>query len=302
MIREALMRFGYATGLYIPYSKFKTKKYRAKIKREGLQYISDFDFKKYKRSDKLFILGSGYSINNLTNEDWKKVEKADSIGLNKWVFHSFVPTYYVLETPVRTEHFQFVKKELNKKAKLYKNVPFFIHYPHLERSLNHYKDIELDRSQIFYNAPYMPNTLNTSIIKKMLRQWNQKENKTLEDLIHYSGSLSYIIMMGVIMGYKEIVLLGVDLNINKYFFHSDDASESAKMFLKYHDENLKILRNTTAESKYVLSDKKLTNSFGCITLPEYMVYLKEAVEKEAVSLKVGSKKSKLYPLLEAYAF
>lgn len=302
MIKDILAQIGYSTGLYIPYSKHKTRRFRHEIKEKNLQYITEFDWSDYKTSDRLFILGSGYSINKLTKQNWAKVRESDSIGLNKWVFHDFVPTYYVLETPVRTEHFQFVKKEINNKANLYKNVPFFIHYPHLSKSNNHYKDIKIHRSNIFYNAPYMPNTLNIKIIRRMLANWNKKKIKSMEDLIHYSGSLSYIIMMGVIMGYQEIVLLGVDLNDNRYFFHSKDASESARMFLKYHDKNLKLTRNTTVNAGHVLSDKKLTNSFGCVPLPEYMKYLKEGIEKEGVSLKIGNKESKLFPLLDAFEF
>lgn len=300
MLKNAVAQFAYKTGLYIPFSKYKTHKFKKELKQKNLQYIGDFDAAKYKTSDQLFILGSSYSINDVTEEEWQMVKAADSVGVNNWVFHDFVPTYYVLETPQRTEQFSFFKEELNKKAEAYKNVPFFVQYVHYSKSKNHLDDVKIDSSKIFYNVPYMPNTLNTSIIKKMLKQWNAKQNKTLEDLIHYSGSLSYIIMMGVILGYKEIVLLGVDLNDNRYFFQDGYNSKTAKNFIESYKESLRIVRNTTLDAKYLLADKKKTQIFGCISFPDYMVYLKEAVEAEGVSLKIGSKGSALYPLIDYF--
>ncbi len=300
MLKNAVAQFAYKTGLYIPFSKYKTHKFRKELKQKNLQYIGDFDATKYKTSDQLFILGSSYSINDVTEEEWQMVKAADSVGVNNWVFHDFVPTYYVLETPQRTEQFSFFKEELNKKAEAYKNVPFFVQYVHYSKSKNHLDDVKIDSSKIFYNVPYMPNTLNTSIIKKMLKQWNAKQNKTLEDLIHYSGSLSYIIMMGVILGYKEIVLLGVDLNDNRYFFQDGYNSKTANNFIESYKESLRIVRNTTLDAKYLLADKKKTQIFGCISFPDYMVYLKEAVEAEGVSLKIGSKGSALYPLIDYF--
>lgn len=300
MLKEAIAQFAYKTGLYIPFSKLKTHKFRKELKQKSLQYIGDFDGTQYKTSDRLFILGSSYSINDVTEEEWEMVKAADSIGVNNWVFHDLVPTYYVLETPHRTEQFAYFKEELNNKADAYANVPFFVQYVHLSKSKNHLNDLKIDSSKIFYNVPFMPNTLNTSIIKKMLKQWNAKQNKTLEDLIHYSGSLSYIIMMGVVLGYKEIVLLGVDLNDNRYFFQDGYNSKTAKNFIESYKESLKIVRNTTLDAKYLLADKKKTQTFGCISFPDYMVYLKRAVEAEGVSLKIASKGSRLYPLLDYF--
>jgi hypothetical protein len=50
-----------------------------------------------KTSDTLFILATGPSINHYTEADWAEVGEADSVGINFWLMHRFVPTAYVTE-------------------------------------------------------------------------------------------------------------------------------------------------------------------------------------------------------------
>ena len=63
--------------------------------------FEEIDLAKWKRSDFLFILGSGASINRISPERWKSIAQHDTIGFNFWPFHPFVPGMYFFEA-IRT--------------------------------------------------------------------------------------------------------------------------------------------------------------------------------------------------------
>ena len=63
---------------------------------------------KSKKSEIVFILGSGSSVNDLSDNDISHIEKHDTIGFNFWLYHDIVPDYYIFETPrdsIRKEEF-----------------------------------------------------------------------------------------------------------------------------------------------------------------------------------------------------
>ena len=53
----------------------------------GLGAYPDHGFKR--NSDTVFILGCGASLNQLSDEDWARVGRADSIGVNYFYCHPF---------------------------------------------------------------------------------------------------------------------------------------------------------------------------------------------------------------------
>ena len=59
--------------------------------------------KKYKKSDTLFILGSGSTINKISDKQWGKIDDHDSIGFNFWLVHDFVPDFFKFELDLSGE-------------------------------------------------------------------------------------------------------------------------------------------------------------------------------------------------------
>ena len=55
------------------------------------------NLKKEKNNKKIFIFGSGPSINELNTKKFKEIDRYHSIGVNKWIFHKFVTNYYMIE-------------------------------------------------------------------------------------------------------------------------------------------------------------------------------------------------------------
>ena len=52
---------------------------------------------KLKKSNTLVILGTNASINNIKPAVWEKISEYDTLAVNYWLYHEYVPTYFVFE-------------------------------------------------------------------------------------------------------------------------------------------------------------------------------------------------------------
>ena len=64
---------------------------RMVAQRTGLPVLETLDLSQIKTSDTVFVLGSGWSINEITEQRWKVIGRHDTIALNFWLVHPFVP-------------------------------------------------------------------------------------------------------------------------------------------------------------------------------------------------------------------
>lgn len=290
------------SGVRVLHGIFEARYLRRQGKKEGLNLIDSLNTDKYKTSDTLFILGSGYSIAKLTKEHWSYIEKHDSIGFNAWVFNDFIPTYYCMETPMKSLHFNAMIDELNMKKDLYVNVPFIIQYQHFLKSANNYEALKLPKKNIYYNIPMMPNTTSKGILSLLLRWWEKAHSKEMPWLLHYAGSLSYLVSMGYIMGYKKIVLLGVDLNDSRYFFDHPEANEASKKYSIIHNQVMNEMNRTDKKNKHDTVNPKITKNYGCLPIDQYLYKFNEILKKKGVLLAVGNKESRLAEGLPTFKF
>ncbi len=301
-LKNRLKSIIYNTGLYVTYDVFLTKRLRKKMLRDGLKPIGDFDLDSLKTSDTLFILGSGTSVMNLSVENWEEVKKHDSLGFNGWPLHDFVPTYYCIETSKNPTVAKIRIGHLNARSQDYKNTPVFIQYPHMLSANEDYSSLVFPKDNIYYNDPYMPFTTNFRVMKRLISRWFKSKPKDLNGLIHYSASLSYLLGMGYRMGYKKMVLLGIDLNNSGYFFEHDNASKRAKEFLPVYEKEIRKKNNLTKESMHATVSKKITAQYGCLPIDVYVEQFNKELLTKGVQLYIGNSESKLYPMLPLFEF
>ena len=85
--------------IYYNLTSWKKNIFLKKIKQKNVYKTLDIiDLKKYKKSEKLFILGSGFSLNNITTQQWKEINANDSFGFNfSLLNYDHIPTYYTCE-------------------------------------------------------------------------------------------------------------------------------------------------------------------------------------------------------------
>lgn len=261
----------------------KVKKYNNRlIKKYKLKIFNDLDISQYKKSDTLFVLGSGASINQITEKQWGEIRSHDSIGFNFWLLHNFVPTYYVFELPRDNEARMVFYKILRYKTLDYKNTPI-IKKSSLER---------LDIKQLHHltiSNLYLSNDIEIPGNKKLnlvLEKYNRLVN--LGYMLRKRASLSYMIFFGLKAGYKNIVLCGIDLNNTNYFY--DDK--------KYLD---KININITLKRHKGNVHKTMDPSRSELTIGKVVLTMKEILfDRNDINLFIGSKLSVLYPSLPYY--
>ena len=178
------------------------------------------DILECKTSDTLIILGSGASVNDITPAQWEYVSQHDSFGISFWIVHDFVPTFHHVE-PVRTEqlvrHYAEVMKLHEAK---YRNVPFFLAEGYARRVGWHprYRPDVFPRGVALF---LYPNPLPKRIPRERPIQATDFQDVTRElgERPYIArGSLSMVVHLGFQMGYKKIILVGVDLTNTRYFY------------------------------------------------------------------------------------
>lgn len=300
-ITNTIKRIIYNTRFYAYYNAYITRQLRNKMKQNGLKSICEFDWTKHKTSDTLFILGSGSSIMNLTKEDWNQVAKHDSLGFNAWSLHDFVPTYYAIETSKNKFVANLRKSHLNDRLNDYSNIPIFVQYQHMLMAGINYDDLKLPQENLYYNAPYMPNTTNLKVLRKLIEHWLKRKENGLCELMHYSSSLSYMIGLGYLMGYKKIVLLGVDLDNSGYFFEHEKANQQSKEFSTVYQNEIRSSYKPAKDGSHTTVSKKITAQYGCLPIDVFVKEVHQGLKKAGVELFTGNDKSRLYPMLPYYS-
>ncbi|NJK93065.1 MAG: hypothetical protein HC904_15340 [Blastochloris sp.] len=82
------------------YRRFSEKVYQNLILEKNLSHDPRvLEINTYQKSDTLYILATGSSILHLPERAWKDIAQADSFGINFWLYHSLVPTWFSCELP-----------------------------------------------------------------------------------------------------------------------------------------------------------------------------------------------------------
>lgn len=274
----------------------KNKLKEKELKQQGAAIANYENLHRYKTSDTLFVLGSGSSINHLSKNEWDEIKKSDSIGFNLFVLHDFIPTFYHLE--FTEEIYPYYYEIIKAKGHAAENVPLLINYMHvdLNRPLSDYFWLK----NTYFTNPYRI-YLDKPSLKRKIEYFYKVENiRQVNFYTHYRGSLSLMISLGVLLGYKKIVLMGVDLD-NHYFFHNEELYKSslAKKVRGFHLSNIQAKYGN--QKIHATADKTIFKND--LTIDEYLHLYNEVLDKNVpVKLFSGSKTALLSKVLESYSF
>ena len=248
--------------------------------------------KKFKTSDTVFILGNGPSLNLLNSDHIRVIKSNDSIGVS----------------------FSFLKKELT---------PTF-HMPAMEYSADptdnkerrdlflpyrkQYKDVVvlINRKTLFRLAhprltPYLFPEEAKCYYFEQPEAINLEKKRPFVDTdfdksLRYRGKLTMVLHCILKLDYKNIVLLGVDLDKWSYFY--EDMEEMAEYLKKTYVSSYGIEHVTEEKRKYVgMYPKRGKDN----TLDEYLYALRDYLKrKKDVNLFIGFKNNMLYPKIPSY--
>ncbi|WP_428909830.1 hypothetical protein [Niallia sp. Krafla_26] len=261
---------------------------RKVAKKHSLKRLRQFPKGSIVKSDTLFILGSGSSICDLNEEQWEVIKSKDSLGLNFWLYHDFVPTFYVYEEsldPNRNSQFYNI---LNLKKGPYKNTPFIV--KDIEYKGITFKKVPIElRKNLYLSTEMVIFGDKISFSKFLIKGYsyiNFINRKNPRVFLKKSGSLSYLLLLAENLGYQNIVLCGIDLNNSNYFYYES----------KYRHYSIP---NNYVEAKHhhptdVETKKNIPISHVVLEINE------QILKKQGINLYVGSKNSALFPSLKCY--
>lgn len=175
-----------------------------------------------RRSDTVFILGSGASIGDMTPEDFAEIAKHDSIAFNFWAVHSFVPSIYFIEGISPRPRYECFLELMRKRAAAYRDTPLVVEWKLWSARGNRIADLPPDiRHNAVYNVPWYMPVSSARQARTRLGAWLRRyatRGERLSNLVHHRATISTLIMFAWAMGWRRIVLCGVDLNDTRYFW------------------------------------------------------------------------------------
>lgn len=173
----------------------------------------------------LFILGSGESINTLTKSNWSEIGAGFSVGVNSWPIHPFVPDIYAFEAQESAQyaHEAMVLRNLLARRLSSSPKPQILHLRPHKWTRPEWEILPPVgwRGDFFYYGRTTPAThllrnLRRDISALILAQ--RSGSLPGEILLDSGGSIGRMVSLGIFLGFQKIVLTGVDLKRNRYFF------------------------------------------------------------------------------------
>jgi hypothetical protein len=194
-------------------------------RRAGIPPLAECDLGAHKRSDVLFVLGGGTSINAIGAERWQAIAAHDSLGLNWWLVHPFVPTFYLLEVVTREafpEGFDRYVEVANRRGEDYSatiKIAMELDKPGTQ-SIAH---VSPAFRQNLYSACNLPAPARTEqefaqALRYLTKHGRFRQESRFSILLKYAASLTTTLAFALKLGYKKVVLCGIDLTHQHYFY------------------------------------------------------------------------------------
>lgn len=269
----------------------------------------------YKKSDTLYVLATGGSINFLPAEAWDDIRASDSLGINFWLFHKHVPTWLSCELSRTPSDAEILMRVLEKRLPDYQDTAFLLKDIHKldERYPKWNQEFPLCRINHCYTlfSPSVRGRSESSL--RLSLRWSRRlglfEKKgTLWALPMKRATVFLAMSFGLMAGYKRIVLCGVDLNNTAYFYDDESYQKSdgmpatprlpttsEKLEQRYASEGVKMNRapnpaihNTIDPALNSLPMDAIIHAFN-----------EEVLKPKGVELFVALPSSKLHPRIPA---
>ena len=264
----------------------------------AVDLITEEQVKEKKSSETLIILGGGTSINDLHDNFWQFAAQHDTLAINWWIYHSFVPDFWMIESSWKLRERHVWDKQMQLKANLYKDVIWFHHKPHRETLPSMLSITEQEITDVFQKVIFARFPQHSRFFmynRREYAEWPRRLHELFQgsrsDLIDYflptdmTGTLSCAVTFGYKMGYTRIVLAGIDLNSPFYFW----SHKKGWYHRRVDDGYIFGKKNHTTEERIGVKDRPISRVImdihDCVLVPE------------GITMQVASMKSLLHPQL-----
>ena len=222
---------------------------RARRKMGALNVLSEKDIEERRKSDTVFVFGSGASLNEISQEEWARIGQHDVIGLNYFVRQSWVDVtiHYVreLELPFRLsgkyDPDAVVRScrrfcDLLEQNPHYRNTILFLQtdfFSEIGKTIVGWEMLPEGQPLCFYRGTRRGGTEQAP------------PNNLSEGLPRQAGAIGGGISLGKYFGWKRIVLVGVDLYNSQYFWLPPETARGENV--KSANEPHQTVRHGTIE-------------------------------------------------------
>ncbi|TRY30943.1 hypothetical protein [Aliiglaciecola sp. M165] len=273
-----LKKWGFDSALadalaQVYWNRYLSKKYIKEMRLEGERV---FDGQPVTRnSDEAFILACGNSINHIAKSEWDFISKHYSVGVNAFFVHNFTATEYFTEFNDNEIFIELAYQQLlNNEDRKHVNV-FVSAYFVVVESLKYVAPKVI--KPIFYAADRV-RLDNVELLMNVVKDY-YRQDKPIK-LSHQISNLDVVINYCVGNGYKNIYLVGVDLNEHTYFWEDQD-NPVYKRATEYTE---------TIRRKYKLSKEKGSlhstasdaqgKQLGRLNIADYLFHLQNNILNE----------------------
>ena len=190
----------------------------------GFGQVIDDSLLRTRKSDTVFIMGSGPSINSLSSAQFEEIGLNDSIGFNFWPAHEVVPTHYVLQLPRAGAYRESLIELLMLRQDDYGTSEVMVRGDHTFRDdAFHQMGPRLIQNRKLWYLPELAIHSQVQIDPKDLIEFfwflGFLEHGTVSRAVpKWRGTLGLILSLAYQMGYTNIVLCGIDMNDSSHFY------------------------------------------------------------------------------------
>jgi hypothetical protein len=193
-------------------------------------------------SDTLFILGNGWSVNELNSTMLHHIQAHTSIGVNFWFFHDFIPSALSLDAGKVEEAEQLIVKSLGTLGRLLERWSVSERQPKILYLRPYQSNPEFllplpaglkERSSVSGRANIVGSSRRAVEVdlKRLIKQLLKRRlpHSVLPD---NGSSVVRLVFLGIAQGFKDIVLVGVDLDARPHFWFGAPYAEKYRELLK----------------------------------------------------------------------
>jgi len=161
-----------------------------------------------KKTDTLIIYGCGYSLWDITEQEWQKLSQYDSMGFNWFIWQDWISPTYELAGGIRWDKFS---EKLGKTK---------------EEAHNSYRDRVKDNPHLYANTVFLVTNEQSKLLKggpskqfiiERINFWELEDLK-FTYFVYETSQTICALQFAIKMGYKKVVYVGVDLYDYRYFF------------------------------------------------------------------------------------
>jgi hypothetical protein len=242
-----------------------------------------------KKSDTVFMFGSGPSVNTIPAHRWDAIARHDSIACNFWLFHSFVPTFFFYEAIVQQHSvaFDVFLRIAAARAQEYKDcIKIVTGLAELAPSVDFLQPESWagDLHNVYTMPVVARDESEFSYGLRLIRSLGLfGVTERIRLIFKQASSITGLIAFALRMGYRQIVLCGVDLHTNEYFYQDPELyPDSAEIeFQPRHQPHLLV----TPHPWKILTDAAVA------------LMKREVLDPIGVKIYVENRSSRLWPAI-----